>query len=349
MERSGVLVLLLVVLRHWRVAVLLPLASVLATAGAAVFLPATYTASASFIPETGPQRRTPAGLAGLAGQFGIALGTETYSPRFYAAVLQSPGLLEHVVLTRFPDPRDGVGPQDSVALMQLLRARGHTKADSLNVGVAALRKQLSVRSDNQTGIVTLSFESRYPSLAAAVVNIFVRYLGDFNTRSRQSYAHKRREFIDSRLSAVGAELRTAEETYRLFLERNRSWQQSPQLVFEEGRLRRRVDIVQEVYLTLSREFEMARIEEVDNTPVITVLDSAVAGRHERRSKRGFLLIVALVFGAGSGLVWILGAEYLSRAKVENDGAYAEVAALGNRFRRHIASYWRRVSRRTLNG
>ena len=52
----------------------------------------------------------------------------------------------------------------------------------------------------------------------------------------------------------------AEEQLRGFYERNRSWQQSPQLTFDEGRLRRQVEIRQEVYLTLRREYETARVE-----------------------------------------------------------------------------------------
>src|SRR5205823_6630604 len=137
-----------------------------------------------------------------------------------------------------------------------------------------------------------SLDAAYPVLAAAVANRFVAYLNDFNTKSRQSQARERRKFIEQRLADGEGELRTAEESLRTFYERNRSWQQSPQLVFEEGRLRRQVEIRQEVYLTLRREYETARIEEVNDTPVITVIDRAVPPREKARPQRKLLVVLA---------------------------------------------------------
>src|SRR2546430_10409083 len=91
-----------------------------------------------------------------------------------------------------------------------------------------------------------------------------------------------------------SELRRAEEAVKTFYERNRGWQQAPELVFEEARLRRQVNIGQEVYLTLKREYETARIEEVNDTPVITVIDTAVPP--ERRTSPQRALPVILAFG-----------------------------------------------------
>src|SRR5438132_8548828 len=51
-----------------------------------------------------------------------------------------------------------------------------------------------------------------------------------------------------------------------------------------------VDIRQEVSLTLRREYETARIEEVNDTPVITVIDPPVPP-HERSSPKRLLLVL----------------------------------------------------------
>src|SRR5207302_3590136 len=138
-------------------------------------------------------------------------------------------------------------------------------------------------------------DAAYPVLAAAVANRFVAYLNDFNTKSRQSQARERRKFIEQRLADGEGELRTAEESLRTFYERNRSWQQSPQLVFEEGRLRRQVDLRQEVQRTLRREYETARIEEVNDTPVITVIEPATLPTQPSAPRLGALLGLVLLF------------------------------------------------------
>ena len=132
----------------------------------------------------------------------------------------------------------------------------------------------STRVDARTNIVEVRVDAMDRGLAAAVANRFIEALTEFNSRSRQSRARERRRFVEERVAEVETELRQREEVLKTFLERNRTFQ-SPQLAFEEGRLRSDVEIQQEIFLTLRREYEYARIEEVNEVPVITVIDRAV--------------------------------------------------------------------------
>jgi len=245
-------------------------------------VPPTYTATTTFVPEARAQARLPAGLAGLAGQFGIPLGTDaSQSPRFYAQVAKSKEILKRLLLTSYPNPQGDKATPDSVTLLETLRRGGKTREDSLQRGVKKLSRLIVVTPDNQTNIVSVTVTSRFPSLAAAVANSLVDYLNEFNTKTRQSQARERRKFVEQRLTDGEGALRLAEEQLKSFNQLNRSWQQSPQLAFEEGRLRRQVDIQKELYLTLRREYETARIEEVNDTPVITVIDPRNFPRRKR--------------------------------------------------------------------
>ncbi|HEX9220559.1 MAG TPA: GNVR domain-containing protein, partial [Gemmatimonadaceae bacterium] len=203
---------------------------------------------------------------------------------------------------------------------------GNNPADSLDKGLERVNNLISVGVDNQTSIVTLSVDARYPVLAAAVANRLIDYLNDFNTRRRQSQARERRKFIERRIEDGQRELRSAEEDLRTFYERNRSWQQSPQLGFEEGRLRRQVDLRQQVFLTLSREYETARIEEVNDTPVITVIDAAVPPPERSKPRRKVIVLLALCLGGILGVSWALGAEYIDRLRHEEETEYAKLTA-----------------------
>jgi uncharacterized protein involved in exopolysaccharide biosynthesis len=322
-----------VLLKRWRVLIGLPVLAALLTTGISFLLAPTFTATTTFVPEVGAQGRLPTGLAGLAGQFGISLGTEaSQSPRFYAQVVKSRELMERVLLSRFLDPRGDPSPGDSVTLMQLLHLRGHDSADSLQRGVRKLAKLVSASVDNQTNIVRLDVDARYPPLAAAVANRFVEYLNDFNAKARQSQARERRKFVENRVTEAERALREAEEGVRVFYERNRSWQQSPQLVFEEGRLRRQVEIRQEVYLTLTREYETARIEEVNDTPVITVIDAAVPPKEKSKPKRVVLASLALVLGGMVSLVLTFLGAYVDSARRQHAESYLRFADLLGQFK-----------------
>ena len=297
--------------RHRRFAIGLPVLAAVLTLIVTLLIAPTYTATTSFVPETNTQTRIPSNLAGLATQLGLSLGSEaSKSPKFYAEVLRSRELMQQVLLSRYRSPRLGGASADSATLLQILGVHGRDSADSLYRGLKKLDGLIAVRVSTPTNIVTLDVDAHYPDLAAAIANRFVENLNAFNTHSRQSQAGEQRRFVEQRVADGERDLREAEENLRVFYERNRSWQQSPQLTFEEGRLRRQVEIRQEVYLTLKREYEMARIEEVNDTPVITVIDVATPPVKKSKPKRILLTAIALIIGGIVSVFSIAALDYM---------------------------------------
>ena len=319
---SSLLALARVMWRHRRATVGFPLVVALATGIVAVLLPPVYTATTTFVPEASSEGHLPTGIAGLATQFGISLGSEaSKSPKFYAEVVRSRQLMEHVLLSEYVDPRRvPASPTDSTSLLRILGLPGRSSADSLYRGVRKLNGLVSVAVDAQTGIVNLSVDGRYPDLAAAVANRFVAYLNEFNTEYRESQAREQRRFVEQRLADGERVLQDAEEDLRTFYQRNRSWQQAAQLTFEEGCLRRIVDVRQELYLTLNREYEQARMQEVNDTPVITVIDVAAPPVRRSRPQRTLLVLLGLVLGAMVGTFWAAGADYIERSGLQGQGS-----------------------------
>lgn len=323
-----------VVLRQRRVVLTVCLVAGAAALVLSLLLPPTYTARTTFVPDaSSAQARLTGGLsglgglAGLAGQLGVSLGGDvTRSPRFYADVAKSRQILEKVLLTRFPD-RSASSGLDSAPLLRMLRVGGKDFADSLQRGVKRLGKQLDVRVDNQTGIVQLEVDARDAVLAASVANRFIELLNAFNTGTRQSRARERRKFVEERVAEGQRTLRQAEDELKRFYETNRSWQQAPQLVFEEGRLRRQVDVQQELYLTLRREYETARIEEVNDTPILTVVDSAAPPRRHSKPKTLVLTTLGLLSGVVLGIFAAFGVEHASRLRFHDEPGYREFRAL----------------------
>ncbi len=154
--------------RHRRATVGFPLVVALATGIVAVLLPPVYTATTTFVPEaSSSEGHLPTGIAGLATQFGISLGSEaSKSPKFYAEVVRSRQLMEHVLLSEYVDPRRvPASPTDSTSLLRILGLPGRSSADSLYRGVRKLNGLVSVAVDAQTGIVESGAQDgRYPDL-----------------------------------------------------------------------------------------------------------------------------------------------------------------------------------------
>jgi hypothetical protein len=99
---------------------------------------------------------------------------------------------------------------------------------------------------------------------------------------------------------------------RAFLESNRLWENAPLLVVEHGRLQREVLRRESVLTALLQSLEQARIAEVRDTPVITVLQAPFLppGPDERR----LLLAAALgiVLGGMAGVVMAFVIEAVRR-------------------------------------
>ena len=62
---------------------------------------------------------------------------------------------------------------------------------------------------------------------------------------------------------------------KIFKERNRGYEDSPELFMMFSQLYREVEAKKEVYLTLQQQLELARIEEVKQSPILHILDYAV--------------------------------------------------------------------------
>ena len=110
-------------------------------------------------------------------------------------------------------------------------------------------------------------------LSALVANNIVKSLDNYIRTQRKSYASEQRYYIDKRLAQVKDSLTNAENNLKNFREENRLVA-SPALLLEQGRLLRNVDIMQAVYIELNKQLEIARIDEIKETPVLNVKELA---------------------------------------------------------------------------
>ncbi len=246
--------------------VLLGVVGALVVGSAVIARPRQFTAEATFTPQS---RRAQTAFAGLAAQFGVTLPSAeaSESPAFFLALLRSRPILDSVLLAGHAP--EGQGPPAS--LVDLLGVRSRDADGRLALAEKKLLARVTSYVDPKTGIITLRVTMPSRRLAAEVAAQFLQRLDEFNRTSRRSQARAEREFTQHRLEEVRGELRDAEDRLQRFLQGNRGFRSSSELAFEEDRLRRDVAVRQEVYRTLTQAFEQARIEEVRDTPVITIV------------------------------------------------------------------------------
>jgi uncharacterized protein involved in exopolysaccharide biosynthesis len=322
-SRLAFLDILAVVLKRWRTTLLAPLITTLAVGVGLTFVPNTYTATTSVVPAPPQHGSLSSALSGLASQVGVLVSDDpTESPEFYQQVLESRRILEEVLLTEFPKP--GAAATDSATLLALWSPKADTRADSIDRSLKLLHKRTNVQIDRRTNIVRLSADAHDPSLAAAIANAFMRYLNDFNDRVRNTRGREERNFLDGVSDQEEKQLRASEDSLREFYERNKGWATAPHLVFQEGRLRRQVDLHQQLYLTLRQQAQAAGVQEVNDVPALTVLDRAVPPTKKAKPKRLAWLVLSLFLTFALGIAVALARDAIERAEIAQNPSYLNV-------------------------
>lgn len=226
-----------------------------------------FTTEAAFRPQG--SEASSSQLMALASQFGVNVpgGGEEASPAFYAELIQSREILSRAATRQYDV--EGVG---TVLLKDLLEIEEDTEPLRDNEAIKWLREEaVSVSTGRETGTVTVSVTTEWPDLSKAIADELLTEVARFNLNTRQSQAAAERVFIEERVKEAERDLELAEDSLRIFLEANRQWQDSPLLVFRQQALQREVTLRSSVLTTLVQSYEQARISEVRDTPVITVL------------------------------------------------------------------------------
>lgn len=296
---------------RWRTVRLMTSGVVLLALGLTFVLPPSYRATTSFVtadasielPPAFGQLASQPGLSALAGQLGVGTSRDpSYSPAFYYELLRSREVLTRLVESRFADPRTN-DPSDSANLVQLFGITDRDSLRAVEVAVRKLQRRARVTIDPKTSFVSLQVDARWPTLAADIANHAVGLVSAFNKEQRLSRAQAKREFLEGRVEAAQSELRANENALRAFYETNRQWRESPGLSIEEVRLRRQVETTSTLYLLLRQQYEAARLEEVNTTPLITIVDRAVPPRRREWPHRVFILVTAGLLGVLLGVLW----------------------------------------------
>jgi len=227
--------------------------------------PAAYTATASFLPQSGNTSNVASDLGALGGAIALPvnLGGFGDSPDFYVELIRSRAVLERVASDSFR-----IGGH-AAPLADVLDLDG-TREQRLDGAIRWLDDALHIGT--RRGIVRLSVSTRHPALSRDLLQKVILHTGEFNVDKRQARAAAERKFTETRLAVAKAELSRAEAAMQDFQRGNRSYRPGAELSFVHDRLEREISMRQQVYTTLMQQHEQARIEEVRNTPLITVLD-----------------------------------------------------------------------------
>jgi len=331
------LVLGAVFLRRWRWTMLFPALAVVVTAVLVFVLPSRYESVAIVLPESRTQSQLGGNLgslAGLAGGLvGAAGGGGIQSPKLYADLVRTDGVIDDVLARQLTSvPRWGAR---APTLLEWLELGGKTHGDSLYDARRYMLRRVTTEPNRETGTVTIRVTLNSPRAAAEVARWFVSELDQFNNYRRQTGARNRRKFLEGRIAELEGERRAVTDSLKAFYEANREYENAPALRFESRRREARLDQVEEVLTGVRRDFENARTEEVNDTPLLTVMQQPTLPERRSFPQRKLLLVLAAVVSVliGMGIAYLL--ESVRRWNRTDTEGQADMAEAWREARRGI--------------
>jgi len=282
--------------RHWRSLAALPLIGAAAGGITAIMLPSYYRSGAAFQAESGSPPQLSGALAGLASQIGGLPTSGQSNAQLFGDLLTTDAVLRRVTRATFP----WMGRM--VKLADVYGYDGNPERRREFYTVNRLRAALSVDVNTRTGVVRFEVEARSPELAEAVAESALAALNQANIALRQARAGAERTFTAERAEQARKGLTEGESALAAFYQRNRTISGSPALQMEEARLRRAVDMAQQVYVQLRLQEEQAAVQELRNTPSIIVIDPPLVPVKRSRPKRRLAALTGLLIGLAAAFL-----------------------------------------------
>jgi len=281
------------------------------TAGVSLLRPNVFDATVTLVPNEahgGPGGIDLGKATDLAQAVGISLpggdGASTYG-----TVVESRRVMEEVLSQRFFIPELG----EEARLDSVFRQHAKTEARARAEALEWLRESVSANPDPRTGVWVVAMRHESPETASGVANAIVRAAERYRRDQATHEAQKTRRFIEERMDTTRVHLKTAEERLKDFRAANVRINKSPELLLNEGRLIRDARIQEEVFLTLTKQYELAKINEAYHQPELVVLDWAEPPAFKSGPMRTRMVLAAGMVGTLVGLCLVLFRHYFPAA------------------------------------
>lgn len=238
-----------------------------------------FEASASFLPSRSQNMSSKIDESFGVGKTANPAADAQFLIEYYSQILQSRNFIETVAAKPLLEP----SASQPLTLMGTLKIQGETEAERKELGIDAIRKKLKVVAPKPVAgrttstVMTLTYAASDPAIAAAAANRFLDELVIFNQNELNSKAKTNREFIENQLKETKRLLSEAEAASSSFDKRNRKIV-TPELQIEQDRLKRNVRLQEEIYITLNKQLELAKIQEQETKDPIVVIQRAVPPR-----------------------------------------------------------------------
>lgn len=226
-----------------------------------IFIPAAESGGAGF------------GLGGFATQFGFGgqrTGFDISSPSLYPDIVNSRTFAGIMLDKEFYTERYG----KKLPLIAIFMYGDHPVPDNIDTLriAAAKRVPTLVKFKKQRSFFIITVTTNEARFSKDFSDTLIVELDKLQRKFKKQTVNEKIDYIEQKITVVGLELEYNEEKLKNFRERNRNVGNSPSLLLAQERLQRDVKIQIGIFLTLKQQLELAKIEEVQKSSFVQILD-----------------------------------------------------------------------------
>ncbi len=296
----------------------------------------TYTSSTAFTPR---QRSQVSAGSALLSQLGI--GSSNSNGAFYLELIKSREILGPVAEATYTIRTDtGVV---TGRLIDIYNIKNPDKRWQRTIAVSMLTTQVKATSQ-PTGMMKLTVTTPYSELSAQLATKILEELNRFNLHSRKNEASGERLFIEMQLSEADEKLRVAENELQEFVRSNRSMTMFAGSTLQLDRLKRQVSMRQDLYTSLAKQLDAARIEEVRSSPILTIVEPAEPALSPNPPIWPTKAFMGAALGVMVGILLAFVHAYFVRRREEETNEYEELEDLKRKTADDLKHFWRPLGR-----
>ena len=257
-----------------------------------------YTSTAKILP-IGDNSSSFSDMAGMASQLGLSMpmnfGNEIPWDEMFPEIIKSENLVLSTLNKNFTSNKFG----NKQTLFSIIEREYNIKNESNifleKMVIHEFSEMINVGKSRLSPIVTIKLEFFEEQLAADILREIIDIAGETQVKIKLKQISEKRQFIEERITEVITALENAEIDLKIFKESNRRVEKSPSLKLEESRLEREVSLQTSLYMTLKGQFENVKIEEVEESAMIEVIDGPIVPFRLTRPKKVSVVIFTFIF------------------------------------------------------
>ena len=298
----------------------------------ALLLPPQFRSETRIMPEmnngSGDMFKRLASVAGFAGMdFAETEGIDAVRPDLYPNVLQSTPFVLHLIdqpvtttdgqqmkIGQFLLPEDGRWSltnlfsstnKEDIRRPLPQKPGGPVRLSARQQELAEeISERVMAKLDTRSGIITITANMPDANVAAAVAQFAMDYLTEYVTSYRTGKARQDLQFYTQRLAEVRQRYQAAQFNVFRYNDGHKYYVVQA-ATMEKQRLEAELTIAQTVYTELSRQFEQAKLNVQERTPVFKVLEPPQVPLKRVSPKRTLIVLFSAVTGLVAGVLYVL--------------------------------------------